>query len=511
VSRRAIEGGDTVLAYYGLASLAAPASLPAQKIAQIKQRLIEGHLGLATSIAAELCPRRCRDLYPDLVQEANLALIQAANRCDYTKSGNFTAYVAAWMRWRVKGALADDSLIKINSDARKLARQHGTLDELCALQHPLSLDCLLEEDDPESSLLDSLEAPSQPSTPVCDPQQHAQVEALLSYLSPRAQTILRLRYGLTTGNEHAHTEQEIARTLGISADLVHVTLYDAMLRLRALVSGQATISWRNGKPCISLPGCRALRLSPEREALLLQINERIQTEGRAVTIRLLAQETGLPTNVAASFLQQLRGKAANSAQEQHTRQARLEAAYARLEAAGKPPSERVLAREAQVEKMTALRFLRAQHPELALSRQVEQQARRARLEEAYARLEATGKPYSGRALAREARVALPTAQHFLKAHHPELAPSRQAQQQAGQARLEEAYARLAATGKPFSGRALAREAQVDKMVALRFLRKPAAQGAVQHDEPAASAHSSGTTSGDGVVLPEEDCPLRIAL
>ena len=49
------------------------------------------------------------------------------------------------------------------------------------------------------------------------------------------------------------------------------------------------------------------------------------------------------------------------------------------------------------------------------------------------------------------------------------------------------------------------------MVALRFLRKPAAQGAVQHDEPAASAHGSGTTSGDGVVLPEEDCPLRIAL
>jgi len=105
-----------------LASLAAPTSLSAQQVAHSKQRLIEGHLGLATSIAAELCPRRCRDLYPDLVQEANLALIQATNRCDYTKSGNFTAYVAAWMRWRVKGALAADSLVKIDSDARKRAR-----------------------------------------------------------------------------------------------------------------------------------------------------------------------------------------------------------------------------------------------------------------------------------------------------------------------------------------------------------------------------------------------------
>ena len=460
-----------------VASLAIPTSLPAQQIAHSKQRLIEGHLGLATSIAAELCPRRCRDLYPDLVQEANLALIQATNHYDYTKSGNFTAYVAAWMRWRVKQALADDSLIKINSDARKLARQHGTLDELRALQHPLSLDCLLEEDDPESSLLDSLEAPSQPTTPVCDPQQHAQVEALLSYLSPRAQAILRLRYGFLEGNEHPHTEQEIARTLGISSDLVHVTLADAMLRLRGLTNGKATLSRRNGKPCISLPGCRALRLSPKREAVLLHVTERIQTEGRTVTIRLLVQETGFPTNVVAVFLQQLRGKTATSAQEQHARQVRLEAAYLRLEAAGKPPSERVLAREAQVDKMVALRFLREQHAELALSRQVEQQARRARLEEAYTRLEATGKPYSCRALARAAQVAVPTAQRFLRAHHTELAPSKQVVQQERQARVEAAYARLAATGKPFSGRALARAAQVDKMVALRFLRQPTGSSA----------------------------------
>ncbi len=390
-----------------IASLAAPTtpSLPAQQIIQVKQRLIEGHLGLATCIAADLCPHRCRDLYADLVQEANLALIQATNRFDYTSGGNFTAYVAAWMRGRVKQALADESLVKIDYDACQRAQQRGTLDELRALQHPLSLDCLL----------DSLEAPSQAATPVCDPRTHEQVEALLSYLSPRAQTILRLRYGLVEGDERPHTEREIARALGISHYLVHTTIYDAFLRLRALTSGQATISQRNGKPCISLPGCRLPQLSPEREAILLHACHRIEAQGRTVTIRLLAQETGLPTNVVAVFLQKLRGKTATSAQaERQGRQARLEAAYARLEAAGKRPSERVLAREAQVDKMTALRFLRAHHAELTLSRQAEQQARRARLEAAYTLLEATGKPFSGRALAREAQVALPTAQHFLR-------------------------------------------------------------------------------------------------
>jgi RNA polymerase sigma factor (sigma-70 family) len=400
-----------------VASLAAPTSpsLPAQQMTQIKQRLIEGHLGLATCIAADLCPRRCRDLYADLVQEANLGLIQATNRFDYPSGGNFTAYVAAWMRGRVKQALADDGLIKIDYDARKLAQRHGTLGELRALQHPLSLDCLLDEHDPDSTLLDSLEAPSQAATPVCDPHTHEQVEALLSYLSPRAQTIVRLRYGLVEGDERPHTEREIARALGISHYLVHTTVYDAFLRLRALVSGQATISQRNGKPCISLPGCRLPKLSPEREAALLHACHCIEAQGRTVTVRLLAQETGLPKNVVVVFLRQLRGKTATSAQaERQARQARLEAAYAQLEAAGKLPSERVLARTAQVDKMTALRFLQQQHAELTLSRQTEQHARRARLEAAYRRLEAAGKPFSGRALAREAQVALSTAQHFLR-------------------------------------------------------------------------------------------------
>ena len=400
-----------------VASLAAPtpSSLPAQQITHIKQRLIEGHLGLATCIAADLCPRRCRDLYADLVQEANLALIQATNRFDYSGGGNFTAYVAAWMRGRVKQTLADDSLIKIDYDTRQRAQQSGTLEELRALQYPLSLDCLLDERDPDSSLLDSLEAPSQPTTPVCDPHTHKQVEVLLSYLSPRAQAILRLRYGLVEGNERPHTEREIARALGISHYLVHTTIYDVFLRLRALVRGQATLSQRNGKPCISLPDGRLPKLSPEHEATLLHATHRIEALGRTVTVRLLAQETGLPKNVVAVFMRQLRGKTATSAQaEREARQARLEAAYTRLEAAGKLPSERVLARAAQVDKMTALRFLQQQHAELALTRQAEQQARRARLEAAYRRLEAAGKPFSGRALAREAQVALSTAQHFLR-------------------------------------------------------------------------------------------------
>ncbi len=347
-----------------IASLAPPTTqpLPAQEMAQVKQRLVEGHLGLATCIAIDLCPCHCPDLFADLVQEANLALVLAANHFDYARGGDFTAYCAAWMRGKVKQALREDRLLKVDAATRQLARQEGTLDEVYALQRPISLDCLLDVNDPDSSLLEALQAPPQPAAPARNPHKRAQVDALLSYLSPRAQAILRLRYGLSDEHERPHTTAEIARSLGISRGTVQTTEHDAMHRLKALVAGQATISKRKGKPCISLPNCRTPRLSPEREALLMQASSRLQPQGVPITACLLAQETTIPKSVAAVFLRQQRGESPIAAQrkeaDRQARLLRLEEAYTQLEAAGKTPSGRALARMAQVAKPTALDFLR---------------------------------------------------------------------------------------------------------------------------------------------------------
>ncbi len=347
-----------------IASLAPPTppSLPAQQLAQVKQRLVEGHLGLATCIAIDLCPRRCPDLFADLVQEANLALVQATNHFDYVRGGDFTAYCAAWMRGKVKKALSEDRLLKVDAATRQQARQEGTLDEVYALQRPSSLDLLLDEDDPDSSLLEALQAPSQAATPPRDPHKRAQVDALLAYLSPRAEAILRLRYGLLDDDERPHTTAEIARTLGLSRGTVKTTEHDAMQRLRALVAGEATITKRNGKVCISLPGCRTPRLSAGRKHLLTQAYTRLEAEEMPLTARLLVQETGIPQSVAGVFLRQHRGEHAAPAQRKEvrkqTRLHRLEEVYTQLVAAGKAPSGRALARLAHVAKPTALEFLR---------------------------------------------------------------------------------------------------------------------------------------------------------
>ncbi len=352
-----------------IASLAAATAqpLPMQQITRVKQRLIEGHLGLATCIAIDLCPRSRRaQLFPDLVQEANLALVQATNRFDWRSGGNFTAYLAAWMRGKVKKALSDDRLIKIDASARERARQEGTLDEWYAQQHPLSLDRLLDEDDPDNSLSELLEAPPTQTAPPRDERKRAQVEALLAYLSPRAQTILRLRYGLCDDDERPRTESEIARALGITRHMLHTTEHDAMQRLRALVAGEATITKRNGKLCISLPGCRTPKLSQEREAILMQVYSRLEVQGMPITTRLLAEETGLPRNVAGVFLRQHHGEHPASAQRKEARRQarmlRLEEACAQLEAAGKTPSGCALARAARVAKPAALAFLRHTSP-----------------------------------------------------------------------------------------------------------------------------------------------------
>ncbi len=274
------------------------------------------------------------------------------------------------MRGKVKKALSEDRLLKVDAATRQQARQTDTLAEVYALQRPLSLDCLLDEDDPDSSLLEALQAPSQAATPARDPHKRSQVDTLLPYLSPRAQTILRLRYGLLDDDERPHTTAEIARTLGISRGTVKMSEHDAIQRLKALVAGQATISKRNGKPCISLPGCRTPQLSQEREAILAQAYNRLEAEGMPITARLLAEQTGIPQSVAAAFLRQHRGESPVAAQrkeaDRQARLLRLEETYTQLEAAGKTPSGRALARLAHVAKPTALEFLR--------TRQQQQQA-----------------------------------------------------------------------------------------------------------------------------------------
>jgi RNA polymerase sigma factor (sigma-70 family) len=337
-------------------------SLPtADNPTQIKQQLIESYLPLAKYFAIDLCPksRYHRDL-PDLIGEANLTVVEVMTRSDLTQVDDLTNYLAAWIRGRLKAATLNDSLVKIDYDTRQRAQQRGTLDELRALQHPLSLDEQMEWFD-----TDDLEEPqTTPLTPTeaappRDPQQRAQVETWLSYLSPRAQAIFRLRYGLSDDNERRHTTAEIVRFLSIDRRVVLTTERDALAWLRALAEGKATLGKKNGKPCIFYPDAHNnYTLTPEQEAAMTTACRDLQAQGVIITGGSLAKAVGGSVGRALMFLRLHRSETPKEARARQ-RQQKLAEARTRLEAQGVQVTSPRLSKEAGVAKKTAIDFLKA--------------------------------------------------------------------------------------------------------------------------------------------------------
>jgi len=327
---------------------------------QIKHQLIESYLPLAKYFAIDLCPksRYQRDL-PDLIGVANLTLVEVITRSDLTQIDDSTSYLAAWMRGRIKGAIAQ-GLVKIDHQARVRAREKGETDQVYALDHLLSLDEQMEwfdtgdlQEPHATSMLRTEGAPPR------DPVLRAQVEQWLSYLSPRAQAIFRLRYGLSDDNERRHTTAEIAHLLGIDRRVVLTTERDALTRLKALAEGKATLGKKNGKPCILYPDAHnRYTITPEQETAMLRACCDLQAQGVVVTGRLLAEEAGTSVGHALMFLRLHRTETPKAARARQ-RQQKLEEVCARLEAQGALVMSPRLAKEAGVAKQAAIDFLTA--------------------------------------------------------------------------------------------------------------------------------------------------------
>jgi RNA polymerase sigma factor (sigma-70 family) len=344
-------------------------SLPtADHPTHLKQHLIESYLHFAKHYAIELCPtsRYHRDL-PDLIGIANLTVVEVISRTDLTQVNDLTSYLAAYLRGRLREATINDGLIPITASVRARARQRGEADRFDVLDHLLSLDEQMEwfetddlEEPPATPLLPSEAAPER------DPALRAQVETWLSYLSPRAQAVLRLRYGLSDDNERCHSTAEIVRLLGIRRTEVQRLEREALIRLRAFVEGRATLVQRKGKLTIDYPAVQnRLRITPEQEATMSAAGRSLQAQGVPVTARALAQAAGVGQSRAQQFLRLRRDQFPTSAVNQVTaarhqqRLAHVAAVYAEHLAQGKPiTSSKTLARATHVRIETALEFLR---------------------------------------------------------------------------------------------------------------------------------------------------------
>jgi len=295
---------------------------------------------------------------PELIGAVNLAVVEAVMRCDLGSTGNLDAYIAAYVRGTIKQTLATDNLLPIPTWARERARAEGTLDSLYARHRLASLDEHMQWFDPDAAE-EPLLTPimSSEAAPERNPVQRAQVDTLLSYLSPRAQAIVRLRYGLSDDNERRHTTNEIAYLLKLDRRLVLTTERDALARLRAFVAGKATIGQQNGKPCICYPDAHnTYTITPEQEAALTTAYHFLQAQGVIVTGRALATAANISVDHALMFLR-LHRTGTPKEDRARQRQQKLEEVYRRLQAQGVRITSPLLAKEDRVMKQTAIDFL----------------------------------------------------------------------------------------------------------------------------------------------------------
>jgi RNA polymerase sigma factor (sigma-70 family) len=181
----------------------------------VRHRLMEGHLRPAAAIAVRECPRERYRLLPELVEAANLALVEAMGRCDVQHPADLTSYLLTTVRGMIRRVLANENLIRVPDTTRQHARANGTAERFTVFA-TASLDVLTHpfDDDGEREPCAAPLLPTE-AAPERDPALRAQVEAWLALLSPRAQTVLRLRYGLSDDNERAHSLTEVARLLGL--------------------------------------------------------------------------------------------------------------------------------------------------------------------------------------------------------------------------------------------------------------------------------------------------------
>ena len=235
------------------------------EIHTVKNYVVEANLRLAVCIAKKY-QERGLDL-PDLIQEANIGLINAVNHFDWRRGVKFSAYASWWIQQAIGCSIANhgrtirvpsyllNDISKVNRaktrfiqntnrepNSKEISEATGfsvkkimELNRISADSMSLE-DCISTETGGEVEELIRCEQAMDPLTDLIASSLVEEVKLALAELPPREKQIVYLRYGLD--NTEEHSLQEIGMILNLSRERVRQLEARALNRLRHPARGK---------------------------------------------------------------------------------------------------------------------------------------------------------------------------------------------------------------------------------------------------------------------------------